>query len=307
MPKAVVCAIALALLGAAGCGNRDTGRGARPVAQAVNKSENPNKIVRDAVASRTALSSISGKGVMRITDQPSKFGLTVNANIIADEQDRLRIRADKLAGAIQAFDVVMVGDDIGFYIPMQKTLYHGKVKDLQGFSFRFEPDEVLNQMLGPDRSLAKRKWKYVDGAAGQNASRGRRGKGVGSAGITLEEDVAQGRPRLRVVIDGRNGALASVTQLDGRGDEVMVKRYEDYRSLSAKGGEGKVFPYLISFSWPRDRRSMEMQFKQVQGNVRVTDDDFDLATSADTRNRPLREATMESDEGAVAAAGGGRR
>mgnify|MGYP002149964269 CR=1 FL=1 len=28
-------------------------------------------------------------------------------------------------------DVVMLGDDVGFYIPTQKTLYHGKVQDLR--------------------------------------------------------------------------------------------------------------------------------------------------------------------------------
>lgn len=313
MPKAVVFAVALALLCAAGCGGRDGGKGNRPVSYSVDKGENPGKVVKNAVASRTALSSISGKGVMRIIDQPSKFGLTVNANVIADEQDRLRIRADKLAGAIQAFDVVMLGDDIGFYIPTQKTLYHGKVKDLQGFSFRFEPDEVLNQMLRPDTSLLARKWRYADGAP---AAKGRKGKGSagGSSSITLEEVVPEGRPYLRLVIDQRNGTIASVTQMNGRGEAIMIKRYEDYRNLarSSRGGRvsdnESVFPYLISFNWPRDKRTMEMHFKQVQGNVRVSDEDFDLATSSDTRNRPLREATMESDDGgSVASAGSGSR
>lgn len=301
MPKAVVFAVALTLLGLVGCGGGQGG-GNRPASYAVSKKDNPNKIVKDAVSSRTALSSISGKGVMRIVDQPSKFGLTVNANVIADEQDRLRIRADKLAGAIQAFDVVMLGDDIGFYIPTQRTLYHGKVKDLQGFSFRFEPDEVLNQMLRPDTSLLARKWRLSNSdVAATGRKKGRGGSGSSSGKITLEEDVPEGRPHLRIVIDQRNGTIASVTQLNGRGEAIMVKRYEDYRNLARSGRGGRVsddnsvFPYLISFNWPRDKRTMEMHFKQVQGNVRVSDGDFDLATSSDTKNRPLKEATMDSD------------
>ncbi len=280
MPKAaILAAAALALVVTAGCGDQD-----RAESRPQGRGENPNALVRHAVESRTALSSIAGKGVMRIVDQPSKFGLTVNADVIADDNDRLRIRADKLAGAIQAFDVVMLGDDIGFYIPTQKTLFHGKVDELQNFSFRFDPDEVLQQMLRPDDSLTRRKWRHAEGGRG-NA-------------IVLEEDVSGKRPRLRLTINPKTGALAGVTQLDASGQPVFVKRYDDYRDL-ARGRRGQVsesgavFPYLISFSWPRDRRSMEMHFKSVQGNAPVRDEDFDIAASADTRYRPLSEANMD--------------
>lgn len=287
MPKALLIAAALLFLLMPGCGRRDPAATNRPASFSVDRGQNPNQMIRDAVQSRTALSSLAGKGVMRIVDQPSKFGLTVNANIVADEQDRLRIRADKLAGAIQAFDVVMLGDDIGFYIPTQKTLYQGKVKDLKGFSFSFAPDEVLQEMLRQETMLLSKKWRIAEG---------------GSKGsIILEEDGAPNRPRLQVALDQRNGTISSVTYLDARGQPTMVKRYGDYRSLARGRGnsrvtdDGTVFPYLISFSWPRDKRSMEMQFKQVQGNAPVSDEDFDLATSSDTRNRPLREARVDSD------------
>ena len=276
---AFIAAAALTLAVLAGCGSRD-----RVANRPVDKNTNPNTLVKTAVESRTALSSIAGKGVMRIVDQPSKFGLTVNADVIADENDRLRIRADKLAGAIQAFDVVMLGDDIGFYIPTQKTLFHGKVDELQNFSFRFDPDEVLQQMLRPDSSLASRKWRFADTG--------------GKDGIVLEEAVDGKRPRMRVTINPKNGTLASVAQLDASGQPILIKRYDDYRDLS-RGRRGQVsedeavFPYLISFTWPRDRRSMEMHFKSVQGNAPVRDEDFDIAASSDTRYRPLREAQMD--------------
>ena len=282
MHKLLIFTAALAVF-VAGCGNRD-----RAANRPVDKNENPDVLVKNAVESRTALSSIAGRGVMRIVDQPSKFGLTVNADVVADESDRLRIRADKLAGTIQAFDVVKLGDDIGFYIPTQNTLYHGKVRDLQGFSFRFDPDEVLRQMLRPETSLTLKQWRHAEPRQDDPANV-----------IVLEEDVAGNRPRMRVAVNQKNGMLASVTQLDARGQPVFIKKFEDYRNLHRSREAGRVgedasaFPYMMSFSWPRERRSMEMHFKQVEGNAVVLDEDFDIAASSDTRYLPLQEAQMD--------------
>lgn len=276
---------ALCLLLPAGCSDRNqTAR--RPA----DGSASADVLVKNAVETRTSLSSISGKGVMRIVDQPNRFGLTVNADVVADESDRLRIRADKLAGAVQAFDVVMLGDDIGFYVPTQNTLYHGKVGDLQYFSFRFDPDEVLRQMLRPETSLLLKRWRHADPMPGDPA-----------AAMIVEEDVAANRPRQRLAINRANGMLVAITQLDAQGQPLLVKRYDDYRNL-AKGRKGSrvaddatAFPYLISFSWPRDRRMMEMHFKQVEGNAVVLDEDFDIAASANTRYLPLVDAQMDMD------------
>lgn len=287
--RTVVAALGLclSLVAAAGCGG---GKASGPAAaRPVSKGENPDVVVRNAVESRASLTSLSGKGVMRIVDQPNKFGLTVNANVVADEQERLRIKADKLAGSVQAFDVVMLGDDIGFYVPTQKTLYHGKVGDLRNFAFRFDPDDVLRQMLRPESSYLLKRWRFADL---------RKGDPPGS--VVVEEAVPDGRPRLRLAINPKTGMLVAASQLDASGEPILVKRYDDYRNLSRgrkspKGAGDPVFPYLISFSWPRDRRMMEMHFKTVEGNAVVTDEDFDIAASADTRYRPLGEAQM--DEG----------
>ncbi len=283
MPKTILlaaCATALVIL--SGCGDRSRTASGSPVDQ----NANPNVLVQEAVETRTTLSSLAGKGVMRIVDQPTKFGLTVNADVVADDSSRLRIKADKLAGAIQAFDVVMLGDDIGFYVPTQKTLYHGKVNELQNFAFRFDPEEVLQQMLRPETYLLAKRWRYADDVNAKNV-------------IVLDEDVAKGRPRLRVAISKRHGMITSIAQLDREGKPIFVKRFDDYRSLS-RGRRGDnvteseaVFPYLMAFSWPRERRSMEMQFKQIDPNARVHDEDFDIAASADTQYRPLQEAEMD--------------
>ena len=283
MHKSLLLAAVLSVF-IAGCGNRDQAAN-RPV----NKNDNPDVLVKNAVESRTALSSIAGKGVMRIVDQPSKFGLTVNADVVADESDRLRIRADKLAGAVQAFDVVKLGDDIGFYIPTQRTLYHGKTRDLQNFSFRFDPDEVLRQMLRPETSLTLKQWRHAEPRQDDPAN-----------SIMLEEDVPGNRPHMRVAINQKNGMITSITQLDARGQPYFIKRFDDFRDLSRgrKGGrvtaDESAFPYLMSFVWPRERRSMEMHFKQVEGNAVVYDEDFDIAASSDTRYLPLQEAQMDS-------------
>ncbi|MCL2001058.1 MAG: hypothetical protein FWG74_06450 [Planctomycetes bacterium] len=280
---ALAFVMVLPLAGCSGNGNQAKGPG-------VDDRASADVLVKNAVETRTSLSSIAGKGVMRIVDQPNQFGLVVNADLVADDSDRLRIRADKLAGAIQAFDVVMLGDDIGFYIPTQNTLYHGKVRDLQYFSFNFDPDEVLRQMLRPEAGLLLKHWRRAETGAEDPRNT-----------LAVEEDAPIGRPRLRLAIDRRTGMLASVTQLDGLNQPVMIKRYDDYRNLGqkqlAKGSlSGVVFPYLISFSWPRERRMMEMHFKSVEGNAVVLDDDFDIATSAGTRYLPLVEARMEGDE-----------
>lgn len=286
MSKTLIMAAAILTLVLAGCGSKD-----KVANRPVDKNANPDLLVKNAVENRTSLSSLSGKGVMRIVDQPNRFGLTVNADVVADESNRLRIRADKLAGTIQAFDVVMLQDDIGFYIPTQNTLYHGKVDDLRYFSFRFDPDEVLRQMLRPETSLLLKKWRYSDPMPGDAAT-----------ALMVEEDVPANRPRLRLGITRKNGMLASITQLDASGQPVLVKRYDDYRDLArgrraSRVGTDAVFPYLISFSWPRDRRMMEMHFKTVEGNAVVLDEDFEVATSSDTRYLPLSQAQMDPSLG----------
>ncbi|MCC8191171.1 MAG: hypothetical protein LIP77_11155 [Planctomycetes bacterium] len=281
---AAVFALCIILSGCSDRGNRST--------RTVDESANPDLLVKNAVETRTSLSSIAGKGVMRIVDQPNRFGLTVNADVVADESNRLRIRADKLAGAIQAFDVVMLQDDIGFYIPTQNTLYHGKVEDLQYFSFRFDPDEVLRQMLRPETSLLLKKWRNSPNLPGDPAN-----------AIMVEEDAPANQPRLRLAINKRNGMIASVTQLDRNNQPVLVKRYDDYRDLSRSrrstrmADDDSAFPYLISFTWPRDKRMMEMHFKTVEGNAMVIDEDFEVATSSDTRYLPLTEAQMDPSMG----------
>ncbi len=47
---------------------------------------------------------------------------------------------------------------------------------------------------------------------------------------------------------------------------------------------------------------MEMHFKQVDGNARVSDGDFDIAASENTRYLPLNAAEMEAGDGPMAAA-----
>ncbi|MDR1519991.1 MAG: hypothetical protein LBU23_07605 [Planctomycetota bacterium] len=269
-------------LGLAGC----SGTGGQSAAKPADESDPPDLLVKNAVETRTSLSSLAGKGVMRIVDRPNRFGLTVNADVLADDSDRLRIRADKLAGTIQAFDVVKLGDDIGFYVPSQNTLYHGKVDELRHLAFRFDPDEVLRQMLRPDTSLLLRRWRHAAAPAGEAKET-----------LAMEEDVPGNRPRLRLTLDRRTGRIASLAQLDAGGRPVMIRTYGDYRGLDGIGARnsGPVFPYLISFSWPGDNRLMEMHFKTVEGNAVVLDEDFDIAASANTRYLPLSQADMESD------------
>jgi hypothetical protein len=293
MLKHIVVASTLCLtLSLSGCGEQERAdAGSRPGAES-GRQENPDALVRSAIESRTELSSIAGKGVMRIVDQPSKFGLTVNANVVADaSENRLRIKADKLAGSVQAFDVVMLGDDIGFYIPTQNTLYHGKVGDLQNFSFNFDPDEVMRQMMTADASLIRRKWRHA-----------KAGPGDPKTAIVLEEAGSRNRPYLRLALNPKNGTIYTITHMDASGEPVFVKKFDDYRDLASNGKRGDKlsaddtsFPYLISFIWPKDKRSMEMHFKQVEGNARVSDGDFDIAASETTRYLPLNQA--ESQEG----------
>jgi hypothetical protein len=289
MSKFACLAALAAVLLLSGCSS--SGRGSSSVAfKPVDTTASPEVLVANAVESRASLSSLSGKGVMRIVDTPNRFGLTVNANVVADDTKRMRIRGDKLAGSIQAFDIVMLGEEIGFYVPMQKTLYYGKVNELQNLTFRFDPDEVLRQMLSPDASLLLKKWRYVPS---ENQGRGRPSE------IILEEEVPGNRPRMQLALDSRTGMILSVSHLDPSGRPFLVKNYGDYRSLDR--GKGKrvqddfVFPYLMSLSWPRDQRSMELHFKAVEGDAIVLEEDFDLATSDDTRYLPLGEATISPE------------
>lgn len=288
MSKFTCLAALAAVLLLSGCSS--SGRGSTVAFKPVDTTASPEVLVANAVESRASLSSLSGKGVMRIVDTPNRFGLTVNANVVADDTKRMRIRGDKLAGSIQAFDIVMLGEEIGFYVPMQKTLYYGKVNELQNLTFRFDPDEVLRQMLSPDASLLLKKWRYVPS---ESQGRGRPSE------IILEEEVMGNRPKMQLALDARTGMILSVSHLDPSGRPFLVKNYGDYRSLDRgkgkRGGDDFVFPYLMSLSWPRDQRSMELHFKAVEGDAIVLEEDYDLATSDDTRYLPLGEASISPE------------
>ena len=277
--------VALAAL-VAGCGTGGTSTALRPV----DAGAQPDLVIKHAVETRASLTSLSGKGVMRIVDTPNKFGLKVNAEVLADESDRLRIRGDKLAGAVQAFDVVMLGNDIGFYVPTQKVLYHGTVAELDNMAFRFQPDEILRQLLRPDNSLLLKEWQPRQPSATDPKN-----------SLAFESVPVRGQPRYNLTIDKKNGMVTSIAQLDARGDPVFVKTYGDYRPISRgrqlpKGVSEPVFPYLMTLSWPRDRRLMEMHFKSVEGDPVVLEEDFDLAASDDVRYMPLRDVRIDADE-----------
>ena len=286
---AAALAAAVALFLAAGCRNRG---GSAPVAgdktsrAAPGAAAGGSSAVASAVNRQATLSSLSGAGVIRMFDAPARFKLGVNAEIVASQPNQfLRIKAEKLAGTVKAFELFMAAPDVALYVPMEKTLYAGQVQDCDGLGLPIKPDEILDQLLRPDTELLLHQWRSVGAEGGRDV---------------YEDETRQ----LRAAVDRRTGLLAMIEQRDAGGNLYLRKTLENYRSVDLGGGRtGRgptsgdlVYPFTQKVEWPRDQRRVEIHFKRMLPNAPVKDSDINnFYVPENVRELPLDRARIEGD------------
>jgi len=282
-----------------GCYGAGQGMQRKPRNPAADQQASPAELLHRCLDARVSLTSLKAEATMRLTDEPHKFTLGVNTELLAQKPDRLRIRATKALGRVEAFETLMIGSEIAFYVPRKRTLYRGKLEDLGKADVRFDPQEILRRMLQPDVGLLLRRWRRIPAQ-------------TDAPNLVLEE-IVHGRGRLRLVIAPETYDLLRVDQYDLQGTVVFQQIYGSYREPpdaisnapvvlpEAPGARDKPraytrrFPFAVELSWPQEQRAVVITFKHLEPDAFIPEDLWLLDVPERTREEPLGKAELEGD------------
>ncbi|GHS91505.1 hypothetical protein FACS1894139_13100 [Planctomycetales bacterium] len=236
-----------------------------------------------AINARAAVETLVAKGDMRIQDRANKFSLGVQIDqMAAVYPDRLRLKTSKLAGTVEAFDILMRDNNIAFFVPRHHTLYVGTVgqlKQAQG-GLNFSPEIMLDRLLHGSRPLLNYEWRT---GSRDNKS------------LTLEQVHRPDSNYLRVTLDPRQKVILRVAYLNPAGGEYFVEEYDNYRALN-----GGLFPTRFALLWG-DERFVRFNLKDVElgrsaaalGEAFAGIDNLDMER---VKRQPLQDARVDGDE-----------
>ncbi len=259
------------------------------------QGETAGETVNKVLARRATLSSMQATGTMRITDPVNQFFLGVNIDVVAQKPAQLRIVADKLGGRIQAFDIVVVDDDILFYIPRKKVLFQGKLSELTQSkrNISIEPSEILSHLLQDTEILAGRAWKKVESPSGVASIVGESLRFLRmQKTIWFEEIHNEGEGFFRMLVDTKTNDLLTLQKIDSKGELMYEESYSLYESVR----QGKVFPYKMLLSWPSEQKTIAVRIKKLKVNRRIDPSKFALEVDENVRTKSILDAKIEGDK-----------
>lgn len=286
----LVLVAALALTACAPSGGKAPAAGSVDALQALST----------AVKSRRSGDSIVAEGDMKIFDRQSDFSLGMAIeNFAAVYPDKMRLKTTKLAGNVEVFDALMRGDNIAFYVPRHKTLYTGKVSELNGGGLSFSPELIVARLLKGDGALLEKQWKSITPAV-------RRGEKTRSTDAELEQIHRPGENFLRVRLDTRRQVITRIAYLDGQGREYMVEDYDNYREMGGTPEAPAYFPTRFGLTWPDKDRYVKINLKNVDlsrspESLAEAFSGIDNLDMDKVQRKNLGQARVEGDTGGTAA------
>lgn len=278
--RLLVFPLLLAMVGTLPLGCRNAGPDPR--------SRPAGEIVAEAVAGRGALRSLASTGTMRVMDWKRNFALFVDTEIAAQAQPaNLRIVATKLSGGIQAFDVLMMDEDVAFHVPRKQELYVGKISDLANTGVQFHPNEILHRLVSHNPRFAQMQWRHPR----------HRVIFAGMRPIEIIQVHDEGQPYLRLYIHRSTGDLLQVEHVNGKDEVHLKEEYEVYQPLALPGGTTVRFPYKIKLVWPIDNRWLRIRFAEVRPDETIDAGVWDLAgVGPNTTRKSLAEVRVDGDD-----------
>ncbi len=254
-------------------------------------------LINNTVENRVDIDNIIAGGEMKIVDQPSDFSLSTKIEMIAEDPSSLRIKATKLADEIVAFDMLMQGEQVAFYVPLRNVLYTGNVANLQSGGVNFSPKAIINRILHANEDLLDKRWRVV----------GRDSAGLMNENLILEEMHTKGQEYVRVYVDGRRQVLHKVEHYTSNNQLYFVETYSKFEQLMTgettlagkEIGTGKYFPMQFTLDWPQKNRYVKITLRRYRSNVdnAETDelwviDDLDMDS---VQQRTLAQVDVDSD------------
>lgn len=283
----MMCAIAMGMLGLSATVGR--------------ASDEDTATVQAALRSRATLRSMTGRGAMRIIDKPNKFRLTVNFDAWAESPQKLKINATKFGQSMQAFDALLYGEHVYFYIPREQLVFRGTLADITGEvvdpktgeviqqntrSGLFDPSDLLNRLFGFDPTLLTKRWRKA----------GSEKRGLFSRRVEqYQEVVAQGQPYMMLEVHPM-GVVTRVQRYSAKGQLVFDLTYEKYTDLAMPSGNATKFPRLMQLDWPEEGLMVRVVVKEIQPNVAVERNTWRLNWGEGVRVLPLSKLAIEPDQ-----------
>ncbi len=255
-------------------------------------------LINQTIENRIDVSSIIAGGEMKIVDKPSKFSLSTKIEMIAEDPYNLRIKATKLADEIVAFDMLMQGERVAFYVPLRNVLYTGDVSNLSSGGVNFSPKAIINRILHANRDLLNKRWRVL----------GRNSAGLMNENLVLEELHKNGAPFVKIYVDGMRRVLHKVEHFNKAGKLYFIEEYSKFEQemtgdttfAGREIGSGRYFPMQFVLDWPDKKRSVKITLRRYRSNVSQDEldelwviDDLDMDS---VQQRSLAQVDVEGDE-----------
>lgn len=266
---------------------------ANAAASAADAQLPADAIVRASFRNAPRLDGLVAEASMTVINRPRHFSLTAAVEIAVRRPADLRIRASKLLGQMEVFDVVMRGQALACYVPKKRTVYHGRVADLEAASFHFRPDTIANHLLGPDDTLLEKTWRLggTTDLAGPDADRFDDEPGELVRVLRLDDTT----DRWRLYVEPDTYRLRRIERLDDGGTPELAVDYGRYRPVETHSGARIPYPFRLAIAWPRRERSVELRFRDVLAEAPRDDSFFAVSVPRGTRKKALRDVRLDSD------------
>ncbi len=254
-------------------------------------------LINQTIENRIDIDSIIAGGEMKIVDKPSKFSLSTKIELIAEDPSNLRIKATKLADEIIAFDMLMQGERVAFYVPLRNVLYTGNVANLRSGGVNFSPKAIINRILHANSDLANKRWRVL----GKNQA------GLMNENLILEQMHKKGQGFVKIYVDGLRRVLHKVEHFDRNGKLYFIETYSKFKQemtgeSTAAGreiGTGKYFPMQFTLDWPDKDRYVKITLRRYKSNINQEEidelwliDDLDMDS---VQQRTLSQVEVDSD------------
>jgi hypothetical protein len=217
----------------------------------------PQLILDDSISVGFGLNSIVAQASMKAIDKEEDFTLRCSAQILADRPDKLLIVATKGLGT-EIMNLSLVGDSLDVWLPRKKTLYQGKINDLNDADLNFHPQEIVEQVLFPTREFLKLPWQNVF-EDDENVLLQANEKNIGRHLLTIN----------------KNKRIMTRRQLFDKNDKCIIdvsfSKYRQFKEIA-----NKYYPRKFHLHFPEEGKDLYIVLRTIDFNEKLSGNDFQL-------------------------------
>ncbi len=230
-----------------------------PTSRKQNKNINTNasKILFDSISVGFNLNAIVAQASMKAVDKKGDFTLRCSAQILAKRPDKLLIVATKGLGT-EILQLSLINESLNIYLPRKKTLYKGKINDLNDADMNFHPQDIVEQVLFPTKNFLNLKWKTIFEDEKVIMLQAKQ-KSLGRHLLTINKET---RTLMRRQLFNNKDVCAI---------DVAFSRYKKSKEL-----EGKLYPRKFKLHFPTEKKDLYIVLRKISFNENLPTKEFIL-------------------------------